>query len=382
MKEINKMAKREINPFVVGRYVSDEYFCDRRQETDTLIKQIQNGRNITLISDRRLGKSGLIEHVFAQNSIKDHFYTIYVDIYSTNSLAELVQLFGTAIYNVIKEKMSWKERFFQIISSLRVGFKLDALTGMPTFDIGIGDIVAPPLTLEQIFAFLESLERSCVVAFDEFQQIALYDEKNIEALLRTHIQKCKNVQFIFSGSKKHLMSQMFLSPAKPFYQSTINLGLEPISKAVYVVFAQSMFEKRNKHIGTETVEQIYDMFRGITWYMQLMLNEMFTLTPVGETCEREFIQMAVENVIRIQAPFYMELLATLPSKQKTLLYAIAKERIAKNITSEAFVRRNGLSSASSVQSALRGLRDKDIVIDVTDGVAIYDVFLERFIVEQ
>ena len=59
-----------MNPFVVGRYVSDKYFCDREGETSFLIKQIENGRNVALISPRRLGKTGLIQHLFHQESIE------------------------------------------------------------------------------------------------------------------------------------------------------------------------------------------------------------------------------------------------------------------------------------------------------------------------
>ena len=80
------------NPFVVGRYISDKYFCDREQETDFLIKQIENGRNVALISPRRLGKTGLINHCFRQKQIKESYYTFFIDIYATSSLAEFVYL--------------------------------------------------------------------------------------------------------------------------------------------------------------------------------------------------------------------------------------------------------------------------------------------------
>ena len=66
------------NPFVVGHYVSDEYFCDRRQETDFLRKQIVNGRNVVMISPRRIGKSDLIHHFFHQEDIKAQYYTSQV----------------------------------------------------------------------------------------------------------------------------------------------------------------------------------------------------------------------------------------------------------------------------------------------------------------
>lgn len=379
MIDKNMKADTLANPFVIGKYISGEYFCDREQETGLLTKQVLNGRNVTLIADRRIGKSGLISHMFDQAEIQRSYYTILVDLYATNSLAEMVYVFSSEVYSSVqRQSKSWYDKFFQIISSLRVGFKLD-VTGAPAFDIGLGDISAPEMTLEQIFTFLESADKPCIVAFDEFQQIASYPEKNIEALLRTHIQRCKQTQFIFSGSRKHMMTQMFLSPSKPFYQSTINMGLEPIPCDTYVEFAQRMFRHGDKQIAADAVEQVYAMCRGITWYMQMLLSEMYTLTPIGSLCEADCIMTALQNVVLVQEPFYREMLANIPTKQKSLLYAIAKERGAKNITSAAFVQKHKLNSASSVQAALKGLTEKDIIAE-QDGIwRIYDVFLEQYI---
>ena len=372
---------RQINPFVIGNYVSDEYFCDREQETELLKKQLLNGRNMTLISDRRIGKSGLISHLFEQEDVKNRFYTVDIDLYSTGCLAEMVCMFGKEVYRRVHHNPSWRERFFQIISSFRVGFKLDPLTGAPALDLGVGDITTPSMSLEQIFAFLESADKPCIVAFDEFQQIANYEEESVEALLRTHIQRCKQTRFIFAGSRKHLMSQLFLSPAKPFYQSTINLALQPIPRDTYIAFAQTMFEKDGKQLQPDAVGQVYDLMRGVTWYMQVILNEMFSLTMEGDTCTVNLLDVAMENVIRIQEPFYREILAALPAKQKSLLYAIAKEGTATQLTSADFIAKHQLRSTSSVQAALRGLREKELVVDIDNTWHIYDVFFERYILK-
>ena len=373
----------QINPFVIGKYVSVEYFCDREEETELLRKQLINGRNVTLVSDRRIGKSGLISHLFAQQDIREQFYTVSIDLYSTGSLAEMVCMFSDAVYRTVqKHTSSWKDKFFQVISSLRVGFKLDPLSASPTLDVGVGDVPAPAMTLEQIFAFLELADKPCIVAFDEFQQITNYDERNVEALLRTHIQLCQRTHFIFAGSRKHLMAQMFLSPAKPFYQSTMNLALEPIAKDIYTDFACAMFRKASKELDRAAAERIYDMFHGITWYMQVMMNEMFTLTAVGQTCSTDSIDTAMQNIVRLQEPFYRELLSAMPSKQKALLYAIAKEGNAVGLTSAEFISRHSLSSASSVQAAMRGLREKDLVTEENNTSRIYDVFMEQYILHD
>ena len=105
------------NPFVVGKYLSDKYFCDRETETEFLRKQVENGRNVALISPRRLGKSGLIRHLFNQHDIREHYYVFFVDIYATSSLAEFVYLLGKEIYEVLKPLPTvWKEKFFQLMT--------------------------------------------------------------------------------------------------------------------------------------------------------------------------------------------------------------------------------------------------------------------------
>jgi len=369
------------NPFVIGKYVSDEFFCDREKDTDLVKKQIINGRNMTLIADRRIGKSGLISHVFAQPDIQRDYYTIIVDLFATNSLSEMVSVWGKELYRQVQiQSKSWRDKFFDVLTSLRVGLKYDPISGMPTFDLGMGDISMPQLTLDQIFDYLEMADKPCVVAFDEFQQIMYYPEKNIEALLRTYIQRCKKTQFIFAGSRKHMMAEMFLSPARPFYQSTINLGLDLIPQETYVDFAQKMFKRGDKTIEPAVIEEIYDIYHGVTWYLQLIMNEMYYLTPTGETCTKDAIEPAIQNTLRVQENTFLNLLANIPPRQKELLFAIAKAGIAENINSSEFIQKYKLQSSSSIQSALKGLEEKDIVICSVDKKwRIYDTLLEQYI---
>ncbi len=376
-------ASAPINPFVVGRYISPEYFCDRKTETAFLIKQIQNGRNIALISPRRMGKTGLIHHLFTQSSLTDHYHCIFIDIYATTSLAEFVYTMGKAIFEKLKPKgRVWAERFFQVITSLRMGFKWDAMTGEPTFDIGLGDIQTPETTLEEIFRYLETSDRPCVVAIDEFQQIAEYAEHNMEALLRTKIQQCRQTLFIFSGSKRYIMNNMFNSASKPFYQSAISIGLNPISTDAYVSFAEHLFALYKKSVNQQVVEQVYRDFNGCTWFMQMIMNELFALTPTGGLCDTDMIAEAKRNVILAQEDTYKDIISRFPPKQKLMLQAIAREGIANNVTSSAFIKRHNLPSASSVQAAIKGLLKTDILTQEGDTYRIYDYFFSTWMATE
>ncbi len=368
------------NPFLVGKYVPDEYFCDRVKETNFLVKQIVNGRNVVLASARRIGKTGLISHCFSQPGIMDKYYTFYIDIYTTTCLSDFVCQVGAAIYQQLKpRKTVWAERFFSFIGSLRFGFKLDTVTGEPTFNVSVGQIASPQTTLDEIFEYLENADKPCVVAIDEFQQIGGYEEKNVEALLRTKIQQCRTTQFIFSGSRRHVMNNMFNSPARPFYQSAISMGLEAIPLDAYTEFAVGLFRRRNKSVSEEVVEKVYREFEGCTWFLQVMMNELFALTPEGGSCGEEKFGVALENVICVQEWNYKDTLARLPLVQKQVLLAVAKEGRVTGITSSEFVGKYGLKSPSSVQSAVRALLEKDLITQDAGMFRVSDYFFAEWI---
>lgn len=373
MKDMNMKTLK--NPFVTGGYVSGEYFCDRVHESKEVIRTLTNGNNLAIISPRRMGKTGLIQHCFHQEEIRNHYYTFFIDIYATDSLKEFVYKFGKEIFDTLKPKgKQFIEIFFTMISSLRPAFKLDSTTGTPTFDIGLGEINQAEFTLEEIFKYLESADQHCIVAIDEFQQIGKYPETNIEAILRTHIQECKNTSFIFAGSQRHLMQNIFFSSSRPFYQSVSLLQLETINEDEYVHFVRKHFSNDQKEIPDELVKKIYHLFEGHTWYIQNIFNELFSLTDENEICTLELAQEAIENKIDSYRPLYQSTLSLLPERQKEILYAIAKEGKANAITSGGFIKKHGLLSQSSVQTAVKQLFDKEIITSENNVYQVYDRF--------
>ena len=343
-----------INPFFIGRYAGAKYFCDRGKDTETLVKHIVNGRNVALISPRRLGKSGLIHHTFSQKVIEDNYITIYVDIYPTGNLCEFAKTLSESIVKVIRPQQKWHEKF-------------------------LGDIEYPEKTVRELFEYLETLDKPCILAIDEFQQIREYPEGTTEAFIRTLVQQCSRTSFIFCGSKRHLMTDIFYSPAKPFFQSVISQSLHPIPMETYIEFAGRMFAERGKFIDKFAVEIVYKMFDGCTWYIQMMMNELFALTEKGMLCTPEYIDIAWDNIIMAQEDRFLAILHNLAPKQKQILMAIAKDRNVEGITSSEFIKRHNLVSASSVQAALKRLLKNDIVINEDGKYRIYDYFFADYL---
>lgn len=351
------------NPFIItADYYGPEYFCDRQAETEALESNIANGRNTVLISSRRMGKSGLIAHVFNRAFVKSNFKTFSIDLYPTSSLAEMILLLAKEITGPLKSKgQSLLESFLGIVKSLRPGFKVDPLTGQFVFDLSLGEIVKPVDSLKEIFQYLEGSEVPCLVSMDEFQQIAEYPDNNVLELLRTYVQKCKHTWFIFAGSDRRMMEKLFNNPSEPFYMSCSPLYLDAIQYENYLAFARHHFEAAGKSLQEESFKQVYELFDGHTWYVQRLMNEMFAWTKPGEVADAQMASDALTFVIKTYARTFQEQMSSYPEAQKQLLIAIAKDGHAQQVTSVAFCKKHSMKSPSTVQSALRVLHNKGIV---------------------
>ena len=362
------------NPFVTKGYAGPEYFCDRVKETEDLVKLLTNDNNMALISPRRLGKTDLIYHVFNQPEIKKHYYTFVIDVYATNSLGDFVDVFGKAILEELKPfgRKSW-ERFVSAMKSLQQQISFD-INGNPVWGIGLGNSSIPSTTLDEIFNYLRTADKPCLVAIDEFQQITQYADKNVEAALRTHIQRCPNATFLFSGSKRHMMSEIFLSPSRPFYQSVITMGLAPISEEVYIEFAKRLFQKGGKTLDEAVVHEVYTRFSGVTSCLQRVMNVLFLNTERNEQCTVEMVDRAVDYLLDLYSEHYEMLFRQMSERQRLVFSAMAKEGRAQNITGGAFIKKYQLWSASSVMSAAKALLDKDFITQDGDAYFVYDHF--------
>jgi AAA+ ATPase superfamily predicted ATPase len=369
-----------INPFVLSPAIPDELFCDRQKESASLMKSIVNQENVVLISPRRVGKTGLIYHCFNQPDIRDNFVTVSIDILHTTSFQEFIKELGTAVFNTIAKRSEYLTKLFiTTLRSLSGSFGIDPVTFMPTFDLKLGQINMPEYTLDEIFAYLEKADKPCLVAIDEFQQITRYQDRNIEALLRGRIQKLTNTHFIFAGSERRMMNEMFFSDKRPFFQSATLLQLEPIDLTVYTNFAVQQFMAANKNIEPEAIEWAYNTFDGVTLYIHKLLHDTFADTLSGSTCTLTVMKQAAEQLLQQNGKRLQELLAYVTEQQKELLYAIAADRYVQRITSSDFVRRHHLKSASAVQSAVKRLLDLDLITEQHKSFSISDPLLRIWI---
>ena len=366
------------NPFIYQGYVSPDYFCDRTEETEELIANLQNGRNTTLVSPRRIGKTGLIRNAFYRIKEMDKdAICIYIDIFATKNQHDFVQQFGTAIaQHVMTHQQKALKRLLEFFGSWRPVFSIDPLTSMPTVSVNI-EPSQSVMTLKGIFDFLEQSRQKVYIAIDEFQQITYYPEQDLEAQLRSYIQFAPTIKFIFSGSKQHLMAQMFQSPERPFYQSTASMGLGPLHEEIYYDFARHFFETKRRSISHEVFSALYQRFDGITQNIQQILNRLY---EVERHIDKEHqVKEAVRHIVNRNSMQYGALVGFLTDNQLSLLKAIAKSDRVVSPQANDFIKQYDLPSASSVKTALTLLLDKDLIYHDAKGYWVYDRFFDLWL---
>lgn len=372
------MIRNIDNPFLISGYASPEYFCDRTEETGKLMDALNNGRNITLLAPRRMGKTGLIKNVFYHLGRQSDRGVIYIDIYAAQNLTDFTHRFASAVIGSLdsnfERALSSATRFFR---SFRPVLALDPVTGGRSYSFTL-DPNQSETTLRECFDYLGQSNKRVVVAIDEFQQIANFPEKGTEALLRSFIQFIPQVRFIFAGSKRHLMAEMFSVPKRPFYNSTQLVPLGKIDREAYYRFAADHLSKIGVGLSRDVFCFVYDLFDGVTWYLQAILNRLYGF----RSARQEDVARAISDILEENAYGFGMLLESYPKGCVNLLYALAHEGTVKEINSGAFLNKHNLKGASSVNLSLKKLMRNNLVDHLEDGYKIDDRFFNIWLRKQ
>ena len=365
------------NPFIISGYSGAEYFCNRELETEKLISAVKNQRNITLFSLRRMGKTGLIWHVFHSLKNKKAISPIYVDIMPTLNISDFTVSFAKAILTALANKPGLLKRILTTLTSLRPTLSYDPISGSPEISVKVDRQTDIEHSLESIFHLLASENQQFVIALDEFQQITLYPEKEVEALLRSHIQKLNNVTFVFSGSRKHILAEIFSIPNRPFFNSTEKMEISTIDPEGYKAFIETHFKKNNVKIQTNALDEIEKCTGLHTFYVQFLSNRLYGSRL--KRIEKQDVENMYKQIIAENEPIYANYLNILTPLQFRLLKALAKDEGYGGITSKDYLMRHNLGAASSVNTASKSLFDKDFIYADKNRYYLTDKFFKGWL---
>ena len=369
-----------MNPFLINNYISPKYFCNREYETKTLIKNIENQSNTTFFAQRRIGKTALIQHVFYKLKTKK-VSAIYIDILATRELKDFANQLAGAIYKAFPLEHNIGKRFWNNIKLLRPVVSINELTGAPQLSLDVSHADQVEKSIPQLLHFLDNQNIPIVIAIDEFQQILSYPEDNVEALLRTVIQTLKNIRFVFLGSDRDMMTEIFNNTKRPFYASTSNLYIDRIDKQDYANFIKKTFENDKIEIDDAVVAVILKLTHSHTYFTQKLCNEIYGEHP--KQVEEENVMEALNQILKSQEPIYFQYRNMLTSNQWKILKAIAVEEIVKKPYAKDFIKKHKLGTSSMVKRTLDALVKKNLIYhDIMQEEPHYEVqdkFLMRWL---
>lgn len=303
------------------------------------------------------------------------------DIYASQSIKEFTESLSQAILQQIPEQKSIGKRFLNLLKGFHPILSYDALTGQLEISFEFTEQKDAEKTLAAIFQFLETQDRRILIAIDEFQQIANYPETNTEALLRSYIQQLKNVRFIFSGSNKHMMNELFNSAKRPFFSSTQMMPLAAIPNNFYATFIKNKFTESNREISDEAIHFLLTWTRTHTYYTQTLCNHLYASSL--KRIQEEDVRNICSDLLSSQQATYIQYRRLLSPVQWQLLIAIAKEERVFQPQSKAFLAKYKIGTPANSKRALEALLDKEMIFQEEDlrnsWYQVYDVFLSRWL---
>ena len=358
--------------FVYGMSVEGDNFTDRVNETKRLKMDFENGINVILVSPRRIGKSSIVRKVMkeiADPKIK----IVFIDIYDCRSEYDFYNRFASEL---LKQTASKTEQVIEHIKRFlvrltpKIAFKPE-----PTSEISLSLGITPQnyepeeiLQLPEIIGQAQDVH--IVVCIDEFQQIGeMPDSLTIQKRLRGIWQHQRHVSYCLFGSKKHMMTKLFLNRKMPFYQFGEMMFLDKIPTADWVPFICSRFESQNKQISGELAQRICETVEGNSSYVQQLAWNVLAETEKVAT-EQDFCR-GVDALLAQCSALFEEQLKGLTGFQINFLRALC-DGVSSDFGSKAILESYNLGSKSNISRIKTTLQDKEMIDFDKDGVYLED----------
>lgn len=365
------------NPFAFSNYVTGESFCNRREELSRLLNYIQGSQNVLLFSHRRFGKSSLIRQAFLEiKKEKLNIGTMHVELYGTVSEKDFI----TRTFQNLNQLESNFDRLLKTVGTalrnIKLNLNIDPTTGAASVSPSFGAVDEKTL-LEELMNILQkySLKQKLVIAFDEFQEVADYSEQGFEKRLRSFIQQHANICYIFAGSQRHLITEMFNSTKRAFYKLADSFPLNKIETQHYIPWIQHLFKKKGTVLDPKRIAEIIERFENHPMYIQNFLFHLWN-EPGKNELSLEAIDKIEQSIIEKSSLEYTMLWETLSINQKKTLKLILLND-GSNLFSADALKSVNLKTGSLVTKALSSLINKEIIVK-DEKYMIQDVVFKKW----
>jgi hypothetical protein len=304
---------------------------------------------------------------------------IQIDLLGIKSEDDLCRRMIKAIISFHRKNDSSLMKILKQFSSLRPNVSIDPMSNMPS--VGLSSSVQLTINdLESAFDTLIKIKK-CFIFFDEFQDIlSIENSRSVMSVMRSNIQKINNKAFVFSGSIRNQMINIFSNEDEPFYKSSFPINLESIKKDDLLKFLTDKFSGNKIKIEDCFLEKVVDLCGGIPGdIMRLCEGLVFASEESrSRTIDENLLSNALEHIYSLEKGSYELMVQEVSKQQLKTLVALAENNKPTKVTKE-FVQMTGIALAGSVNKAMKSLVDKRIVTEVGQGYKFSNPFFKSWL---
>ena len=378
-----RMKKPEENPFLFGALALDDAFADRSSELAELVSDMKNGQDVVVFAPRRYGKSSLI-WAGQQALAGDGILVAQVDLMTTPTKERFAAALAAAIYEDIASPLErMKDKAATVFRGLRLQptMNVNPDTGAMSFSFAAArEPTDIDTTIEQLLELPAALgadrNRRTALVLDEFQEIVEIDP-DLPKMLRAVFQKQPEVAHVYLGSKRHVMARLFNDENEPLWRSAKPLELGRIPVAEFGSFVLERFEGAGRAVERETIARLLEVTDGHPHATQELAYFLWEHAPRDESATPEHLKLAIEALLRAENARFTLLWEEAATVQRQLLQALGVE--SGRPYSKRFRERHALPPANSVQTALRALERRELVLGTDGEYRIVEPFLAEWL---
>jgi AAA+ ATPase superfamily predicted ATPase len=368
-----------MNPFNYGTIVKGEYFYDRKEELERIVSTLIGGNNLVMFAPRRFGKTSLVFRAIEELEKMD-YTCIYFDFMPIYSRESFIEAYSKAILAKQNSIQAGVKKIAKLVEGIRPKLVFDQ-TGNPEFSLEFTENKINEKTLEDILDLPENIAhkgKRFIVVLDEFQEINKLNGDNIEKLFRSKIQRHHNINYLFLGSRTHLLSDMFNNKGRAFYNAAMLMQIGSLPQKETIDFLIGRFASSGIQLDKSLALFVIEQAGDIPYYIQLLAAEVWQYV-VNSTLkiDKELITLCAQKIVDLKSDYYYELYDKQSVYQKKMLKALVIS--GENVFSSSYTKQFRLTAASTTQKALAGLIESGIVEKTEGRYFIGDPFFKRFI---
>ncbi len=338
-----------MNPFKYGRVVFAEDFCPRPQLEKALINYIHSAQNVLLEGERRTGKTSLVyETLHKQPKLR----LLYIDILEIKTVNDLCQRIVNALVSM-ERKAGVTKKLIKTLAHLKPAMTFDPLTGSPSLSLD-ASVNLKPDYIEGLMDYIEgeSKKKKMVVVFDEFQDILNLQESAVAlAILRSKVQFHTEIPYIFAGSVRNKMEEIFTDPGSAFFKSAVTLNVGQLERDIFCDFLRTRFLRGKREVSQALLDKILEIGQEVPGDVQQLCGAVWEVTSEKETIDDGIIPAALELIYSRELKGYEASLGYITGQQLRCLMGLARLGGESPLSSQ-FVNATGITQPASIKKAL------------------------------